>query len=85
MSYIQHRLFATVGRLVIEQEGAAASEYAIILGVIVVVVVAASVVFGLQFSSTTSAVYSGLSNSADSAGGSFGPGDFRSQTSVAFP
>jgi len=85
MSYIQRNPLATLGRLVSEQEGAAASEYAVILGVIVVVVIAAAAVFGLQFVNTTSSVYSGLSNGTDSAGGSFGPGNFRSQTNVSFP
>ena len=85
MNYTRHILVSAVRRLMIEQEGAAASEYAVILGVIVVVVVAAAAMFGLQFTSTTSAVYSGLSNGTDSAGSGLGLGNFRSQTNVSIP
>lgn len=74
-----------VRRLIVEQEGATATEYAVILGAIIVAVVGAVALFGLQFSSTTSAVYTGLSNGTDSAAGSFGSGSYRSQTGVTLP
>lgn len=79
------KLSDIVRRLLIEQEGATATEYGVILGVIIAVVIAAVALFGSQFSSATSAVYSGLANGTDAAGGSFGPGAFRSQTGVALP
>lgn len=85
MNYFANNLFGTMRRLVSDQEGATSTEYGVILGVIIVAVVAAVALFGSQFSSTTTAVYTGLSSGTDSAGGSFGPGTFRSQTGVAVP
>lgn len=85
MSHLKQNFSCFVRRLIIEQDGATATEYAVILGVIIVAVVGAVALFGLQFSSTTSAVYTGLSSGTDSAAGSFGPGSYRSQTGVTLP
>lgn len=68
-----------------EQEGATATEYAVILTLIIVAVVGAAALLGLTFSGTTSAVYTGLSGGTDSGGGSFGPGNFRNSTTVTHP
>lgn len=69
-----------------EQEGATATEYAVILTLVIVAVVGAAALFGFTFSGTTSAVYSNLSGATDSGGGgSFGPGNLRTNTSVKMP
>lgn len=85
MNDTRHILFSALRRLMIEQEGAVASEYAVILGVIVVAVVAAAAMFGLQFASTTSTVSSGLSYGTDSAGSGMSLGNYRSQINVPIP
>jgi len=68
-----------------EQEGAAASEYAVILGLLIVVALGTIALFGVSISDTTSAVYSGISDGTDTLSGSFGPGIVHSGTTVEMP
>lgn len=85
MGFIKSKLSDVVRRLLAEQEGAAASEYVLILGLIVVIAIGVVAVFGLHVSETTSAVYTGISGGTDSNGATFGPGSFRSHTNALIP
>lgn len=72
-------------RFLLDERGAAASEYAIILGVIVVASLAAITLFGLNMSQTTTSVYSDLSHTTDTGPAVFGPGDMRTGTRINLP
>lgn len=72
-------------RLMVEEECATGTEYAVVLGLVLVVVIIAAALFGIHFTGATSAVSAGLGNSADALGGSFGPSQLRSQTTVSHP
>ena len=85
MSRSLKKLSNALCRFCHEQEGAAASEYAVILGVLIVVALGAIALFGVSLSDTTSAVYSGLSTGTDTGNTSFGPGTFRTGTTVEIP
>ncbi len=80
---MMNSVIGTVRRFLVEQAGATATEYAIILGILIVAVIGAAAMFGIQFSNTTSAVTSGLSNGTETSG-SFGAA-FRPQTTVSAP
>ena len=81
MKGIFHNTLRTFRRMLLQQDAAAASEYALILGLVVVAVVAAVTVLGLDLSGTTSGFFGDIAG-YDSAPNAFGPGNFRNHTMV---
>lgn len=79
------QLLQTARVFVSEQEGATATEYAVILTLIIATVAGAAALLGGTVSGTTSAVYNGLSTGTDAGGTFFEAGSFRNHITVNNP